>query len=225
MLLHVVSQDVADLINRRRDQSADDLDRKIGFATFEFLFDHRDEAAQRLAFGVGELHAVPRSELQEERHQVFGVDVDAAQEVRRDDEDMRLEAVVGLYLQDMLRSDDEERVLFQPVFFQVGGEGRFAFGSHADDESVEASRKPEYLHLRGAAGGDAFPQRAGAFLAAGHGDQLAEGEAGDRSFCVFAVHSFTRFPTNIVIKSFRMVHMVRLSVFSITSGVFLNYGA
>ena len=225
MLLHVVSQDVADLINRRRDQSADDLDRKIGFGTFEFLFDHRDEAAQRLAFGVGELHAVPRSELQEERHQVFGVDVDAAQEVRRDENDVCFEAVVGLHLQYVFRTEDEKRVFFQPVFLQVGGESRFAFGAYADDESVDASRKPENLHLRRTVGGDAFSQQAGAFLAAGHGDQFVEGKAGDRSFCVFAVHSFIRFPTNIVIKSFRMVHMVRLSVFSITSGVFLNYGA
>ena len=112
MLLDVVGQDVADLINRRGDQPADDLHCEIGFGTLEFLLDHRDEAAQRGALLVREFHAGARAELQEKRHHVLGVDVDAPQEVRRDDDDMRLETVVGLYLQDMLGTDDEERILF-----------------------------------------------------------------------------------------------------------------
>jgi len=76
-------------------------------------------------------------------------------------------------------------------FFSRYSFSRLAFGAYADDKGIEASRKPEDLHLGGTVGGDAFAQQAGAFFAAGHSDQLAEGEARDRSFCGFTVHGVT----------------------------------
>ena len=57
--------------------------------------------------------------MQEKRHHAFGVDVDALEKIRGDDDKMGLETVVGLYLQDVLGAEDEERILFEPEFLQV----------------------------------------------------------------------------------------------------------
>ena len=119
MLREVVGQDVPDLVDRRGDQSADDLARKIRLGAFQFLFDHRDKTPERLALGLREFHAGERAELQEKRHHAFGVDVDALEKIRGDDDKMGLETVVGLYLQDVLGAEDEERILFEPEFLKV----------------------------------------------------------------------------------------------------------
>jgi len=46
-------------------------------------------------------------------------DVDALEKIRGDDDKMGLETVVGLYLQDVLGAEDEERILFEPEFLKV----------------------------------------------------------------------------------------------------------
>ena len=112
-------KDAGVTVDRRGDQSADDLARKVRLGAFQFLFDHRDKTPERLALGVREFHAGERAELQEKRHHAFGVDVDALEKIRGDDDKMGLETVVGLYLQDVLGAEDEERILFEPEFLKV----------------------------------------------------------------------------------------------------------
>lgn len=54
----------------------------------------------------------------------------------------RLEILLRLDLEDILRAEDEDRIFLQPIFVQVERYAGFAFRADADDEGVDAAREP-----------------------------------------------------------------------------------
>lgn len=142
MLREVVVEDVPDLVDRRGDQPVDDVVREMGLLAPGFTLDLRDETAYRVAFLVRERQAGVGRELQEKLEQVFCVDVDAAQEIGRNDDYVGPEILLRLDLEDILRAEDEDRIFLQPVFVQVERYAGLPFRADADDEGVDAAREP-----------------------------------------------------------------------------------
>ena len=107
MLREVVVEDVPDLVDRRGYQPVDDVVREMGLLAPGFTLDLRDETAYRVAFLVRERQAGVGRELQEKLEQVFCVDVDAAQEIGRNDDYVGPEILLRLDLEDILRAEDD----------------------------------------------------------------------------------------------------------------------
>ena len=77
MFREVVAEDLADLVDGSGDESPDDFGREFALRSLELLFDQGDETLQGLAFVVRDLQTGIGCKLQEQRQQVFRVDVDA----------------------------------------------------------------------------------------------------------------------------------------------------
>ena len=74
------------------------------------------------------------------------VDVDPFHEIARNGHHMGLHPADRLGLQNAVGRKDEHCVLPDRKLLKVDQSRGFAFGPHADDEGVDAARKPEGLH-------------------------------------------------------------------------------
>ena len=144
MFREVVAEDVADLVDGCGDQAADDVGGVFGLFAVGLLFDQGDEVAQGAALVGAQLQTRVGCDSEEERHHVFRVDIEVAQELGGDNQHVALEVALCarfMSLDDVFRPEDEERILAQAIFVQVERYAGFAFRADADDEGVDAARR------------------------------------------------------------------------------------
>ena len=150
--------------------------------------DQGDETLHGLAFVVRDLQAGIGCKLQEQRQQVFRVDVDALEEVGRYGDGVYGQLFDGLALENAVGPADEQRVLFDPEFLEIEQPGAFAFGPDSDDERIDSTWIPECLQMGFGAGGDAFTHYPRPVCTSVYGDEFLKRKAGDGGFPDLVVH-------------------------------------
>ncbi len=190
MRLQIVLHGVADFVEGGDEEFADDVVGESRRRRVDFVIHQRNEMLQLLPLFGRDVDAGMSAELQQQRHEVFHVDVHALQKVGRNHHHVPFERAVGC-LDDVLRRDEKERVFMQYVVGQVDRDLGFAFGADTDDEGIDAAGEVERLQVgRSAVGDDEFLRRRIAVTCSG--DEFAQREVGNGLgvFLRLGIHCF-----------------------------------
>lgn len=175
----VAVEDVANLVDGRRDQSADDVVAEEGLGPLEFMPHLLDEAAQHLALLLSKFDAGLIGIAEKERHHALDVDVDMPHELGGDGYHVGLELVVGVGLDDVLGRIDEQAVPRKPERIEIERYFGLALRTYPDEEGIDATGVAEKAPLRIADGDQAASRKFVLGRRAVHGDEVLEGKTWD----------------------------------------------
>ena len=175
----VAVEDVAHLVDGRRDQSADDVGAEEGLGPLELMPHLLDEAAQHPALLLRKFDAGLIGIAEKERHHALDVDVDMPHELGSDGYHVGLELVVGVGLDDVLGRIDEHAVLCKPERIKVERNFGLTLRTYPDEEGIDATGIAENAPLRIADGDQAASRKFQLGRRAVHGDEMLKGKTWD----------------------------------------------
>lgn len=175
----VAVEDVAHLVDGRRDQSADDVGAEEGLGPLELMPHLLDEAAQHPALLLREFDAGLIGIAEKERHHALDVDVDTLHEFGGDGYHVSLELVVGVDLDDVLGRIDEQAVPRKPERIEIERYFGLTLRTYPDEEGIDATGIAENAPLRIADGDQAASRKFQLGRRAVHGDEMLKGKTWD----------------------------------------------
>ena len=175
----VAVEDIAHLVDGRRDQSADDVGAEEGLGPLELMPHLLDEAAQHPALLLRKFDAGLIGIAEKERHHALDVDVDMPHELGSDGYHVGLELVVGVGLDNVLGRIDEHAVLCKPERIKVERNFGLTLRTYPDEEGIDATGIAENAPLRIADGDQAASRKFQLGRRAVHGDEMLKGKTWD----------------------------------------------
>lgn len=133
-------EQVADFVDRRGDQFADDVAGELQFGLLKLGVDQTDVIAERFALRAPQLDAGVVGQLQEQLQDAFGVQGEPSHEFGGEGQNTGFEAFVRRACMTQ-RGPNMNIVLRVIVFAHVERNGRFALGADPDDEASIRPRK------------------------------------------------------------------------------------